>query len=272
MKKILSLLLSIFMLMSLVACGSSNKPVVEVPTDGSVVDAPSTEIAVDETKTNSNSTLVMCTNAEFPPYEYKDNNEFKGIDVEISQLIAKKLGVEIRIEDIAFDSLLPEVNSGKADFAMAGMTVTEDRKEFVDFTHTYQTAVQVIVVPSNSTIENVEDLHEKTVGVQLGTTGDIYCSDPESNLKVERFPKIIDGFQAMKAGRIDACVIDDQVAKNIVEQDASSYKILETKYADEEYAIAVKKGNTDLLNKLNNIIDEIKSNGELDAIIKKYIN
>lgn len=243
MKKILSLLLSSLLIIGLVACGGSNKQV-----------------------------LVMCTNAEFPPYEYKENNEFKGIDVEIAQLIAKKLGVEVKIEDIAFDSLLPEVNSGKADFAMAGMTVTEDRAEFVDFSHTYQTAVQVIVVPSNSSITDSGDLEGKTVGVQLGTTGDIYCSDPESGLKVERFPKIIDGFQAMKAGRLDACVIDDQVAKNIVEQDASSYKILDTKYAEEEYAIAVKKGNKELLDKINKTLDEIKTSGDLKRIIDKYIN
>lgn len=265
MKKVLSLLLSILMIISLVACGGATKQEAKV-------EVKETEAAATEAKKETKGTLVMCTNAEFPPYEFKDNNEFKGIDVEISQLIGKKLGVEIKIEDIAFDSLLPEVNSGKADFAMAGMTVTEDRAEFVDFSHTYQTAVQVIVVPANSNIKELDDMKGKTVGVQLGTTGDIYCSDADSGLKVERFPKIIDGFQAMKAGRLDACVIDDQVAKNIVEQDKSSYKILETKYADEEYAIAVKKGNTELLNKINSALDEIKSSGELKKIIDKYIN
>ena len=213
----------------------------------------------------------MCTNAEFPPYEYKDGGEFVGIDVEVSKLIAQKLGTEVEILDIAFDSLIPTVMSDKADFAMAGMTVTEDRKENVDFTHTYQTAVQVVAVPVNSSIASVDDLSGKKIGVQQGTTGDIYCTGDFGESAIERFPKIVDGFQAMKTGRIDACVVDDQVAKAIVAQDASSYKILDTAYAEEEYAIAVKKGNTDLLNKLNKVIDEIKSNGELKAIVDKYI-
>ena len=270
MKKFLSLLLAGLIVLGLVACGGSSTSKVEDSANKNLVDeTTSTEASTSEK--DSKQVLVMCTNAEFPPYEYKDNNEFKGIDVEISQLIAKKLNVEVKIEDIAFDSLLPEVNSGKADFAMAGMTVTEDRMENVDFTHTYQTAVQVVVVNADSSITDVDGLTGKTVGVQLGTTGDIYCSGSESGLNVERYNKIIDGFQAMKAGKVDACVIDDQVAKNIVSTDPTSYKILETKYAEEEYAIAVKKGNTELLNKLNTIIDEIKENGELKAIIDKYI-
>ena len=237
MKKLLSLLVVSCMVLGLVACGNSKQT----------------------------GKLIMCTNAEFPPYEYKDGGEFVGIDVEVSKLIAQKLGTEVEILDIAFDSLIPTVMSDKADFAMAGMTVTEDRKENVDFTHTYQTAVQVVAVHVNSSIASVDDLSGKKIGVQQGTTGDFGES------AIERFPKIVDGFQAMKTGRIDACVVDDQVAKAIVAQDASSYKILDTAYAEEEYAIAVKKGNTDLLNKLNKVIDEIKSNGELKAIVDKYI-
>ena len=243
MKKLLSLLVVSCMVLGLVACGTSKQT----------------------------GKLIMCTNAEFPPYEYKDGGEFVGIDVEVSKLIAQKLGTEVEILDIAFDSLIPTVMSDKADFAMAGMTVTEDRKENVDFTHTYQTAVQVVAVPVNSSIASVDDLSGKKIGVQQGTTGDIYCTGDFGESAIERFPKIVDGFQAMKTGRIDACVVDDQVAKAIVAQDASSYKILDTAYAEEEYAIAVKKGNTDLLNKLNKVIDEIKSNGELKAIVDKYI-
>ena len=252
MKKFLSLVLSIVMILGLVACGQK---------------AATTTASADGTATK----LVMCTNAEFPPYEYKDGGKFMGIDVECAKLIGEKLGVEVEILDIAFDSLIPTVMSGKADFAMAGMTVTEDRKESVDFTHTYQKAVQAIVVPIDSTISSANSLEGKKIGVQTGTTGDIYCSGDFGDAAVERYSKIIDGFQAMKSGKIDAVVVDDQVASAIVEQDSTAFKILETAYAEEEYAIAVKKGNADLLNKLNSVIDEIKSNGELQAIVNKYI-
>ena len=253
MKKFLSLTLSVVMILGLVACATKQAQ---------------TSSASAE---NSSAKLVMCTNAEFPPYEYKDGGEFMGIDVECAKLIGEKLGVEVEILDIAFDSLIPTVMSGKADFAMAGMTVTEDRKENVDFSHTYQKAVQTIVVPVNSTIETVDDMYGKKIGVQTGTTGDIYCSDDFGEESMERYSKIVDGFQAMKTGKIDAVVVDDQVAKAIVAQDETSFKILETAYAEEEYAIAVKKGNTELLNKINTVIDEIKSNGELKAIVDKYI-
>ncbi len=254
MKKILSLVLCLVTVLSLAACsgGSSNSNAGGGNESGS-------------------KKLIMCTNAEFPPYEFKDGGEFAGIDVECARLIGTKLGYEVEILDIAFDSLIPTVMSGKADFAMAGMTVTEDRLKNIDFTHTYQTAVQTVVVPSNSNIESIDDLAGKKIGVQTGTTGDIYCTGDFGDAALERYSKIIDGFQAMKAGKIDACVVDDQVAKSIVASDGGSFKILNSSYADEEYAIAVKKGNTELLNKLNSVIDEIKSNGELKQIIDKYI-
>ena len=256
MKKFLSLVLSMVVILGLVACSQPTASTTSAPAaDGNAAPAK----------------LIMCTNAEFPPYEYKDGGKFMGIDVDCATLIGKKLGVDVEILDIAFDSLIPTVMSGKADFAMAGMTVTEDRKESVDFTHTYQKAVQAIVVPISSAIASADDLYEKKIGVQTGTTGDIYCSGDFGDSAIERYSKIIDGFQAMKAGKIDAVVVDDQVARAIVEQDATAFKVLETAYAEEEYAIAVKKGNKDLLNKLNSVIDEIKATGELQAIVNKYI-
>ena len=248
MKKLISLGLAIIMILGLVSCGNATK-----------------------SAGDSSNKLVMCTNAEFPPYEYKDGGNYMGIDVECAKLIGEKLGKEVEILDIAFDSLIPTVMSGKADFAMAGMTVTEDRKENVDFSHTYQNAVQTIVVPYDSSIKSVDDMYGKKIGVQTGTTGDIYCSDDFGEDAMQRYSKIIDGFQAMKSGKIDAIVVDDQVAKSIVEQDSGSFKILDTAYAEEEYAIAVKKGNTELLDKINTAIDEIKSSGELKSIVDKYI-
>lgn len=255
MKKFLGIMLAGVMALSLVACGNSKQP------------AASTAESVDSGKQK----LVMCTNAEFPPYEYKDAGEFKGIDVEAAKKIGEKLGYEVEIMDIAFDSIIPTVNSGKADFGMAGMTVTEDRLQNIDFSHTYQTAVQAVIVPTDSSIASIDDMQGKKIGVQLGTTGDIYCTGDFGEENISRYPKIVDGVQAMKSGMIDACVIDDQVAKAIIEQDGGSFKILDTPYAEEEYAIAVKKGNTDLLNKINAAIDEMKANGELAEIVGKYI-
>ncbi len=259
MKKIISLILSISVLALLVGCGSKST-------------VASTDTASSETAAKPKQKLILCTNAEFPPYEYKEGGEYVGIDIECAKLIGEKLNAEIEIMDIAFDSLIPTIMSGKADFAMAGMTVTEDRLKNIDFTHTYQTAVQTIVVPQNSDITSVDDLSDKKIGVQTGTTADIYCSDDFGDEAVERYSKIIDGFQAMKAGKVDACVVDDQVAKAIVAQDGGSFKILSSAYAEEEYAIAVKKGNTELLNKLNNAIDEIKGSGQLLQIVNKYIH
>ena len=251
MKKLLSLVLVLSLVSSLVACGNAQN---------------------NATSAGATNKLIMCTNAEFPPYEYKEGGEFKGVDVEVAKKIGEKLGMEVEILDIAFDSLIPTVNSGKADFAMAGMTVTEDRLKNVDFSHTYQTAVQAVIVPANSDIVDSNDLHDKKIGVQLGTTGDIYCTDEFGDENISRYPKIVDGVQAMKTGTIDACVVDDQVAKAVVAGDEGSFKILESPYADEEYAIAVKKGNTELLNNINQAIDEIMSNGELKSIIDKYIS
>lgn len=250
MKKFLGIILSAAMVLSLVACGGNKQAA---------------------TSTSSLPKLVMCTNAEFPPYEFKDGGEFKGIDVDAAKKIGEKLGYEVEIMDIAFDSIIPTVNSGKADFGMAGMTVTEDRLQNIDFSHTYQTAVQAVIVPVDSSIASIEDMHGKKIGVQLGTTGDIYCTGDFGEENISRYPKIVDGVQAMKSNMIDACVIDDQVAKAIVAQDGGSFKILDTPYAEEEYAIAVKKGNKELLDKINSAIDEMKSNGELAAIVGKYI-
>lgn len=266
MKKLLSLMLTLSMVISLAACGSSTTTSVSSSEKSDQVAE-----TVAETKEATSGKLVMCTNAEFPPYEYKEGGEFLGIDVECAKAIGKKLGKEVEILDIAFDTLIPTVNSGKADFAMAGMTVTEDRKQNVDFSTTYQKAVQAIIVPKDSEIETSDDLKGKLIGVQTGTTGDIYCSGDFGDDAVKRYSKITDGVQALKVGQIDAVVIDDQVAKTLVEQDTESFKILDTPYAEEEYAIAVKKGNTELLNQINSAIEEMKANGELEAIVSKYI-
>lgn len=213
--------------------------------------------------------LVMATNAEFPPYEYHDGGNIVGIDVEIAQAIANEMGMELKIEDIAFDSIIPAVQSGKADFGAAGMTVDEDRKKNVDFSDTYAQASQVIIVLEDSDIESPQDLAGKTVGVQLGTTGDIYVEDVEAE-EIERYNKGFEAVQALTQGKIDAVVIDGEPAKVFV-RESEGLKILEEALTVEEYAICVKKGNTELVNEINAAIAKLKESGELQKIVDKYI-
>ena len=215
--------------------------------------------------------LHMATNAQFPPYEYYDGDKIVGIDAEIAQAIADELGMELEIEDIAFDSIIPEIVSGKADMALAGMTVTEDRKASVDFSDTYATASQMIIVKEDSEIAGPDDLKGVTVGVQLGTTGDIYVSDLEADgTTVERYNKGFEAVQALSQGKIDAVVIDGEPAKTFVSE-TEGLKILDEAFTVEEYAIAVKKGNTELLDKVNGALETLKDNGTLDEIVAKYI-
>lgn len=253
MKKLISIVISVLMIFSLVAC-SGNK----VSGTGS-----------------GNSTarkFVMCTNAEFPPYEYHDGNDIVGIDIDIIKNIGAMKGFEIEIQDIAFDATIPAVMSNKADFAMSGMTVTEDRLKNVDFTHTYQTAIQSVIVAPNSDIKTLSDLKGKKIGVIEGYTGDLYATEEFGESNIDRYHKNTDGFQALKSGRIDAFIIDDQVAVALVKEDGGKYTILDSAYATEEYAIAVKKGNTEILEMLNDAIDTMKANGDLQRIIDKYID
>ena len=225
-KKVLALTMAALMAASLTACGGAG-----------------TEAA--------GGVLVMATNAEFPPYEYHDGGEIVGIDAEIAKAIADELGMELEIEDIAFDSIIPEITSGKADMGLAGMTVTEDRKQSVDFTDTYAKASQKIIVKEDSAIASPDDLTAD------GTT-------------VERYNKGFEAVQALSQGKIDAVVIDGEPAKTFVAQ-TEGLKILEESFTDEEYAIAVKKGNTELLEKINGALKTLKDNGTLDEIVAKYI-
>ena len=211
----------------------------------------------------------MVTNAEFPPYEYHDNNDIVGIDADIAKAIADKMGMELEIQDMAFDSLIPAVQSGKADFTAAGMTVNEDRKKNVDFTDTYAQAAQVIIVKDGSEIKAPADLDGKKIGVQTGTTGDIYAGDIKDG-NIQRFNKGMEAVMALTQGKVDAVVIDREPAKVFVKENAG-LKILDEAFTEEEYAIAVKKGNTELLEKMNAAIKELKDSGELQKIVDKYI-
>ena len=240
----------------------------ETDTEAEAEDGAETTAAID----GEGKVLVMATNAEFPPYEYHDGGDIVGIDVEVAEAIAGKLGMTLEVEDIAFDSIIPELESGKADIGVAGMTVNEDRLKNVDFTDPYTTASQVIIVKEDSEIAGPDDLKGKYIGVQLGTTGDIYASDYEADgSTIERYNKGFEAVQAMQQGKIDAVVIDQEPAKVFVSQN-EGIKILDEALTVEEYAIAIKKGNTELLDQVNGALAELKESGELQAIIDKYIS
>ena len=225
-----------------------------------------------------NGTLTMATNAQFDPYEYYDGDQIVGIDADIAKAICDKLGYELKIEDMEFDAIIAAVSSGKADFGAAGMTVTEDRLKNVNFTDSYATGVQVVIVKEGSDITTVDDLFadgaNHSIGVQSGTTGDIYCTDDIEGKKlgtVERFNKGADAVQALIAGKIDCVVIDNQPAKEFVAAN-EGLKILDTEYVTEDYAIAIKKGNDKLTEKINGALKELKDEGKVQEILDKYIN
>ena len=281
-KKVLAITMAALMAASLTACGGGAKETTaaattaeekaEDTTAAESKDETSAEAAETEAaKEAAGGKLVMATNAEFPPYEYHDGDAIVGIDAEIAKAIADELGMELEIEDIAFDSIIPEIVSGKADMGLAGMTVTEDRMQSVDFSDTYAKASQKIIVTEDSEIASPDDLKGVIVGVQLGTTGDIYVSDLEADgTTVECYNKGFEAVQALSQGKIDAVVIDGEPAKTFVAE-TEGLKILEESFTDEEYAIAVKKGNTELLEKINGALKTLKDNGTLDEIVAKYI-
>ncbi len=219
----------------------------------------------DKTK----NTLVMATNAEFPPYEYREGDEIVGIDAEIAKAIADDLGMELIIEDMAFDSIIAAVQSGKADMALAGMTVSEDRLESVNFSDPYTTAAQVVIIKEGSEIASPADLKGKKVGVQLGTTGDTYAEDIE-DVTVERFNKGFEAVQSLLQDKVDAVIIDREPAKVFVSQN-EGLKILDEEYTLEDYAIAIAKDNTELLEKVNASLAKLKESGKIQEIIDKYI-
>ena len=213
--------------------------------------------------------LIMGTNAAFPPYEYYEGYTIVAIDAEIAQAIADELGLELVIEDMEFDGIIGAVTAGKVDMGLAGMTVTEDRLENVNFSDTYAHASQVVIVTNDSEIATVDDLANKTVGVQLGTTGDIYAEDIEG-VTLERYNKGFEAVQSLLTGKIDAVIIDEQPAKAFVSQN-EGIKILEEKFTDEDYAAAIAKDNTELVEAVNKALASLKSSGKLDEIVAKYI-
>ena len=213
----------------------------------------------------------MATNAAFPPYEMTtDAGEFEGIDVDTAKAIAEKLGLELQIDDMDFDAALLSVQQGKADIVMAGVTVTDERKAVMDFSDSYATGIQSIIVPNDSDIASPDDLAGKTIGTQRGTTGYIYCSDDFGDENVVAYDDGLTAVQALNNGQVDAVVIDNAPAQEFVAANPG-LKVLDTSYAEEDYAIGMAKGSA-LEDAVNKALEELKADGTLQAIVDKYIN
>lgn len=279
MKKKLALLLAGAMLMTAALAGCGEKPADDAAnTDNGAATTegtPADNGAAGGFKTATEGTLTMATNAFFEPFEYYEGENIVGIDAEVGKAIADKLGLAFKITDIEFDAIITAVSSGKADMGMAGMTVTEDRLKNVDFSRTYATGVQSIIVPEGSAIATPDDLAGKKIGVQQGTTGDIYCSDTPENGgfgedAVVRFSKGSDAIMALTQGKVDCVVIDNEPAKKFVAAN-KGLVILDTAYAEEDYAIAFAKGNTELITAVDKALGELIADGTVKNIVDKYI-
>ena len=249
MKKLIALLLAVLMVLCLAACKST-------------------------AKTANEGYLTMATNAQFPPYEYYENNAIVGIDAEIAAAIAEKLGLELKIDDMEFDSVIEAVKGGKADVGLAGMTVNEVRLKEIDFSISYASGVQSIIVKEGSPIKSADDLAADgatyKIGVQLGTTGDTYATGDFGDDRVVQYTKGNEAVAALLGGDIDCVIIDNEPAKAFVANNPGLI-ILETAYADEDYAACISKENPELKKAIDAAILKLTEDGTIDAIIAKYI-
>ena len=257
--------------LALTACGGSASSVASSVASSASSAAASTSAAAGELTTVEAGKLTMATNATFPPYEMTtDAGEFEGIDIEAAQAIADKLGLELQIDDMEFDAALLSVQQGKADITMAGITVTDERKAVMAFSDSYATGIQSIIVPESSDIASPDDLAGKKIGTQRGTTGYIYCTDDFGEDAVVAYDSGLTAVQALNNGQVDAVVIDNAPAKEYVAANPG-LKVLETSYAEEDYAIGMNKDNTALVEAVNAALEELKADGTLQAIVDKYI-
>lgn len=282
MKKLTALLLGTAMVLSLAACGGSSSTASseaassEAASSEETSEAASSEAASEsadaaELTTVTAGKLTMSTNAAFPPYEMTaDDGSFEGIDIEVAAAIADKLGLELQVDDMDFDAALLAAQNGKSDMVMAGVTVTDERQKVMDFSDTYAEGIQSVIVPEDSDIASVDDLAGKTIGTQRGTTGYIYCTDDFGEDSVVAYDNGLTAVQALNNGQVDAVVIDNAPAKEFVAAN-TGLKILDTAYAQEDYAIGVAKGNTALLDAINGALKELQADGTLQSIVDKYI-
>ena len=277
MKKVFALALTVLMVMSMFAgCGSSNTAktttaATEAPAATAEATAAETTAAASELKTVEAGKLIMSTNAAFPPYEMvADDGSLEGIDVEVAGAIAGKLGLELVVDDMDFDAALLAVQQNKSDIVMAGVTVTEDRQLIMNFSDSYATGVQVVIVKEGSDV-TLDNLGEKMIGTQRGTTGYIYTSDDYGDDHVTAYDNGASAVQALQNGQVDCVVIDAAPAEAYVEANPG-LTILDTEYVTENYAIGVNKDNAALLDAINGALAELTADGTLDAIVGKYIS
>ena len=260
--------------LALTACGGSSSTASSAAASSvassAAASSEAASAAATELTTVEAGKLTMATNAAFPPYEMTtDAGEFEGIDIETAQAIADKLGLELQIDDMDFDAALLSVQHGKADIVMAGVTVTDERKAVMDFSDSYATGIQSIIVPEGSDIASPDDLAGKKIGTHRGTTGYIYCSDDFGDENVVAYDDGLTAVQALNNGQVDAVVIDNAPAKEFVAANPGLV-ILDTSYAEEDYAIGVAKGSS-LKDAVNAALEELKADGTLQSIVDKYI-
>ncbi len=283
MKKILALTLSlVFVLCLFAGCGdnakqSETKAPETQTTEPQETDAPDTQVTEPQQtdapalETVTPGKLTMATNAFFPPYEFYEGDKIVGIDAEIAQAIADKLGLELVIDNMEFNSIITAVTTGAADFGLAGMTITEERLSEVDFSISYAKGVQSVIVKEGSAIATVDDITSANkIGVQLGTTGDIYASDQYGAEAVTQYNNGNEAVLALLKGDIDCIIIDNEPAKAFVAAN-EGLVILDTSYADEDYAACFAQENDALREAVNNAIEELIEDGTIDEIIEKYI-
>ena len=256
--------------LALTACGGSSSSTASSTASSAASSEAASSSAAAELTTVEAGKLTMATNATFPPYEMTtDTGAFEGIDVDTAQAIAEKLGLELQIDDMEFDAALLSVQQGKADIVMAGVTVTDERKAVMDFSGSYATGIQSIIVPEGSDIATPDDLAGKKIGTQRGTTGYIYCSDDFGDENVVAYDSGLTAVQALNNGQVDAVVIDNAPAQEYVAANPG-LAILDTSYAEEDYAIGMAKGSA-LEDAINAALEELKADGTLQSIVDKYI-
>ena len=252
----------------LTGCGSSASS--NTADDSAAKDNTAASDTAADYKLATDGKLTMATNAYFEPWEYYDGENIVGIDPEVAQAIADKLGLELEIMDMDFDSIITAVSAGKADIGMAGMTVTDERKQNVDFSQTYASAIQAIIVPDGSDIKTADDMEGKKIGVMQGFTGDLNCTEQFGEDAVVRFNKSAEAVMALQQGKIDCIVIDNEPAKKIIAAN-DGLTILDSKYSQEDYAIAFAKGNDALRDAVDGALGELIEDGTVEKIMNEYI-
>lgn len=213
--------------------------------------------------------LVMVTEAGFAPFEYYENNNIVGVDVEVAKEIANRMGKKLVIKDVAFDSIINEVKSGKADIGAAGISYTEERSKQVDFSNDYFTSKIVVIVKDNENEADFKDLNNKTIAVQLGSTADTYVTNNYKNSTITRQKKYLTAIEDLKNDKVECVVMDELPAKEILQKN-SNLKILSNVLSTENYGMVVKKNNKELMNVVNEVIEELKSSGKIDEYVLKY--